>query len=49
MIYDRNFLQTDMVFVIRQLQELARKKQIPFFIYFIGLTKAYDSVERILL
>ena len=37
---------TDMMFVIRRLLELARKKQIPLYVCFIGLTKAYDSVDR---
>ena len=32
------------MFVIRRLQELARKKRIPLYICFIDLTKAYDSV-----
>ena len=40
---------TDIMFVIRRLQELARKKQIPLFVCFIDLTKAYDSVDRTLL
>ena len=40
---------TDMMFVIRRLQELARKKRIPLFVCFIDLTKAYDSVDRTLL
>ena len=40
---------TDMMFVIRRLQELARKKRIPLYVRFIGLTKAYDSVDRTLL
>ena len=40
---------TDMMFVVRQLQELARKKQIPLFVCFIDLIKAYDSVDRTLL
>ena len=40
---------TDMMFVIRRLQELARKKRIPLYVCFIDLTKAYDSVDRILL
>ena len=40
---------TDMMFVIRRLQELARKKQIPFYVCFIDVTKAYDSVDRTLL
>ena len=40
---------TDMMFVIRRLQELARKKRIPLHVCFIDLTKAYDSVDRTLL
>ena len=40
---------TDMMFVIRRLQELARKKRIPLYVRFIDLTKAYDSVYRTLL
>ena len=40
---------TDMMFVIRRLQELARKKRIPLYVSFIDLTKAYDSVDRTLL
>ena len=36
---------TDMMFVIRRLQESARKKRIPFYVCFIDLTKAYDSVD----
>ena len=40
---------TDMMFVIRRLQELAQKKRIPLYVCFIGLTKAYDSVHRTLL
>ena len=40
---------TDMMFVIRRLQELARKKRIPLYVCFNGLTKAYDSVDRTLL
>ena len=39
----------DMLFVIRQLQELARKKRIPLYVCFIGLTQAYDFVYRTLL
>ena len=38
-----------MMFVIRRLQELARKKRIPLYVYFIDLTKVYDSVDRTLL
>ena len=40
---------TDMMFVIRWLQELARKKRIPLYVRFIDLTKAYDSDDRTLL
>ena len=40
---------TDMMFVIHRLQELARKKRTPRYTCFIDLTKAYDSVDRILL
>ena len=35
-----------MMFVVRRLQELARKKGTPLFMCFIDLTKAYDSVDR---
>ena len=44
-----NRFTTDMMFVCRRLQELARKKQIPLYAYFTDLTKAYDSVDRTLL
>ena len=37
---------TDIVFVIRRLQELARKKRIPIYVCFIDHTQAYDSVDR---
>ena len=40
---------TDMMFVVRRLQELARQKRIPLYACFIDLTKAYDSVDRTLL
>ena len=40
---------TDMMFVIRRLQKLARKKRIPLYVSFIDLTKVYDSVDRTLL
>ena len=39
----------DRMFVIRRLQELARKKSIPLYVCFIDLTKAYDFVDRALL
>ena len=35
-----------MMFVIRRLQELARKKQIMLYVCFIHLTSAYGSVDR---
>ena len=44
-----NHYTTDVMFVIRRLQELVRKKRNPFYVYFIDLTKAYDSVDRTLL
>ena len=37
---------TDMMIVIRRLQELARKKRILLYVCFIDLTKAYDSADR---
>ena len=40
---------TDMMLVIRRLQELARKERIPLYVCFIDLTKAYDSIDRTLL
>ena len=40
---------TDMMFVIRRLQELAQKKRIPLYVYFFDFNKAYDSVDRTLL
>ena len=36
----------DMMFVVRRLQELARKKDTPSYLCFVDLTKAYDSVNR---
>ena len=44
-----NHSTTDIMFVIRRLQELARKTRIPLYVCFIDLTKAYDSVDRTLL
>ena len=38
-----------MMFLIRRLQELARKKRIPLYVCFIDLTKAYNSVDWTLL
>ena len=47
--FEPNRSTTDMMFVTRRLQELARKKRIPLYVCFIDLTKAYDSVDRTLL
>ena len=47
--FQPNRSTTDMMLVIRRLQELARKKPIPLYVCFIDLTKAYDSVDRTLL
>ena len=40
---------TDMIFMVRRLQELARKKRIPLYECVIDLTKAYDFDDRTLL
>ena len=40
---------TNAMFVISRLEELARKKRISFYVCFIDLTKACDSVDRTLL
>ena len=39
----------DMMFAVRRLQELARKKDTPLYLCFVDLTKAHDSVDRTLL
>ena len=38
----------DMIFVVRQLHQLARKKSTPLFMYFIDLAKEYNSFDRTL-
>ena len=42
-VFRPNRSTTDMMFVIRRLQELARKKRTPLSVCFIDLTNAYDS------
>ena len=37
------------IFVVRRLHQLARKKSTPFYRCFVNLAKAYDSVDRTLL
>ena len=39
----------DMLFVVRRLQELARRRIIPLYMCFVDLQKAYDSADRELL
>ena len=40
---------TDMMFVVRKLQEIGRKAGVSLFMCFIDLQKAYDTVDRTLL
>ena len=40
---------TDMMFVVRRLQEVGRKAGVSLFTCFIDLQKAYDTVDRTLL
>ena len=47
--FQPNRCTTDMMFVIRRLQELTRKKRIPLCVCFIDLTKAYVFDHRTLL
>ena len=39
----------DILFIVRRLQELARRRRIPLYMCFVDLQKAYDSVDRELL
>ena len=39
----------NMLFVVRRLQELARRRRIPLYMCFVDPQKAYDSVDRELL
>ena len=39
---------TDMMFVVRRLQEIGRKARVSLFMCFIDLQKAYDTVDRTL-
>ena len=39
----------DMIFVVRRLRQLARKKSTLLYMCFVDLTKAYSSVDRTLL
>ena len=39
----------DMLFVVRRLQKLARRRRISLYMRFVDLQKAYDSVDRELL
>lgn len=36
---------TDMIFIAHQLQEKCQEQNLPLYIYFISLTKAFDSVN----
>ena len=40
---------TDMMLVVRRLQEIGRKVRVSLFVCFIDLQKAYDTVDRTLL
>ena len=44
-----NRLTTDMMFVVRRLQEIGRKAGVSLFMCFIDLQKAYDTIDRTLL
>ena len=36
----------DMMFVVHRLQELGRKAEVPLFLCFIDIQRAYESVDR---
>ena len=40
---------TDIMFVVRRLQETGRKARVSLFMCFIDIHKAYDAVDRTLL
>ena len=40
---------TDMMFVVRRLQEVGRKAGVSLHMCFVDLQKAYDTVDRTLL
>ena len=40
---------TDMMFVVRRLQETRQKARVSLFVCFIDLQKGYDTVDRTLL
>ena len=44
-----NHWTTDMMFVVRRLQETGRKAGVSLFMYFMDLQKPYDTVDRTLL
>lgn len=41
-----NVCAVDMIFSVRQLQEKCREQQMPLYMAFIDLTKAFDFVSR---
>ena len=47
--FQPNRSTTDMMFVVRRLQEIGRKAGVSLFMCFIDLRKAYDTVGRTLL
>ena len=47
--FPRDRSTTDMIFVVRRLQEVGRKAGVTLFMCFIDLQKAYDTVDLTLL